>query len=40
MDPATIATVMVLLIVVAMLACLIPSRQAAKTDPVLALRIE
>jgi putative ABC transport system permease protein len=40
MDPLTIAAVAVLLTGVAMLACVIPGRHAAKVDPVRALRIE
>jgi putative ABC transport system permease protein len=40
MDPLTIATMALLLTAVAMLACVIPSRQAAKVNPVRALRVE
>jgi putative ABC transport system permease protein len=40
MDPLTIATVALLLTAVAMLACVVPSRQAAKVNPVRALRVE
>jgi ABC-type lipoprotein release transport system permease subunit len=40
MDPLTIATVALLLTAVAMLACVIPSRHAAKVNPVRALRVE
>jgi putative ABC transport system permease protein len=40
MDPLTIATVALLLTVVAMLACVIPARHAAKADPLAALRVE
>ena len=40
MDPLTIAVVALLLTVVAMLACVIPARQAAKAHPLRALRVE
>jgi putative ABC transport system permease protein len=39
MDPATIAAVAVVLILVAFLACYIPGRRATKLDPLTALRI-
>jgi ABC-type antimicrobial peptide transport system permease subunit len=37
MDPGIVAAVAAMLIVVAMVACLLPARRAAKTDPLIAL---
>jgi putative ABC transport system permease protein len=39
-DPATYAGVSLLLIVIALIACAIPTRRAARVDPTIALRYE
>jgi putative ABC transport system permease protein len=39
-DPVTFAAVSILLIAIALIACLLPARKASRVDPMIALRYE
>ncbi len=39
-DPVTLATIVLLLVVVALVACIIPAQRAARLDPMVAFRVE